>query len=82
MRDVPYSRLMDNSSILPAKLDSDSKLNTIDRSKLIVNIPDADLLPKNSISDSKLAVDYFQSSLSNAIDHSSVSNQILICWHF
>lgn len=58
LKDVPYSRLIDNSSALPAKLDSDSKLHS-ERGKLIVCVPDSELLPKNSVSDSKLAVDYF-----------------------
>lgn len=52
---------MDNCSIiLPVKLDSDSKLHT-DKPKLAVAAPDSELLPKNSASDSKLAVDYFNS---------------------
>lgn len=59
MKDVPYLRLMDNCvSLLPAKLDSDSKLHT-EKTKLAVSVPDGESLPKNSISDSKLAVDYF-----------------------
>lgn len=63
MKDVPYSRLMDTCNvILPAKLDSDSKLHT-DRPKVAVIVPDSELLPKSSASDSKLAVDYFNSSL-------------------
>ncbi|KAK9751645.1 hypothetical protein QE152_g4782 [Popillia japonica] len=50
---------MDNCvSLLPAKLDSDSKLHT-EKTKLAVSVPDGESLPKNSISDSKLAVDYF-----------------------
>ncbi|CAG9772767.1 unnamed protein product [Ceutorhynchus assimilis] len=57
-KEVPYSRLIDAShATLPSKLDSDSKLHS-DKSKLNVIEP-SDLLPKNSVSDSKLAVDYF-----------------------
>lgn len=41
--------------MLPVKLDSDSKLH-IEKGKLT---PHVDRLPKSSISDSKLAVDYF-----------------------
>ncbi|XP_031358006.1 transmembrane protein KIAA1109 isoform X3 [Photinus pyralis] len=52
-KDVPYSRLMDT---LPPKLDSDSKLHF---EKGNLNVPDKESFPKNSISDSKLAVDYF-----------------------
>ncbi|KAK5638052.1 hypothetical protein RI129_012347 [Pyrocoelia pectoralis] len=52
-KDVPYSRLVD---ALPPKLDSDSKLHF---EKGNLNVPDKETLPKNSISDSKLAVDYF-----------------------
>ncbi|XP_050315619.1 transmembrane protein KIAA1109 isoform X2 [Anthonomus grandis grandis] len=58
VKEVPYSRLIDSSpSNLPTKLDSDSKLNS-DKTKLNV-AETSDLLPKNSVSDSKLAVDYF-----------------------
>lgn len=60
MKDVPYSRLVDASPInqLPLKLDSDSILNT-ERSKSILNVPEIETAPKSSVSDSKLAVDYF-----------------------
>lgn len=64
IKDVPYARLVDPpaTSLLPAKLDSDSKLNT-DRGKSILNVPDIEPGPKNSVSDSKLAVDYFHTVL-------------------
>ncbi|KAK4878280.1 hypothetical protein RN001_010786 [Aquatica leii] len=55
-KDVPYSRLVD--MVLPVKLDSDSKLH-FEKEKLALSVPDKEALPKNSISDSKLAVDYF-----------------------
>lgn len=60
VKDVPYSRLIDASPItqLPQKLDSDSKLN-VERSKSILNVPEIETAPKSSVSDSKLAVDYF-----------------------
>lgn len=60
-RDVPYARLVD-APVLPAKLDSDSKLHTAEKNgKRILNVPEnGDQGPKNSASDSKLAVDYFQ----------------------
>lgn len=60
MKDVPYSRLIDASPVtqLPQKLDSDSKLN-VERSKSILNVPEIETAPKSSVSDSKLAVDYF-----------------------
>lgn len=63
LRDVPYARLVDagTSNLLPQKLDSDSKLHT-ERSKSILSVPEADLAPKCSVSDSKLAVDYFNST--------------------
>lgn len=65
MKDVPYSRLVDASpsSQLPQKLDSDSKLNA-ERSKSILSVPEIEMGPKSSASDSKLAVDYF-----NAMDN-------------
>lgn len=43
---------------MPQKLDSDSILNT-ERSKSILNVPEIETAPKSSVSDSKLAVDYF-----------------------
>lgn len=60
VKDVPYSRLIDASPVtqLPQKLDSDSKLN-VERSKSILNVPEIETAPKSSVSDSKLAVDYF-----------------------
>ncbi|XP_052121267.1 transmembrane protein KIAA1109 isoform X3 [Frankliniella occidentalis] len=63
LRDVPYARLVDSgvSNLLPQKLDSDSKLHT-ERSKSILSVPEAELTPKCSVSDSKLAVDYFNST--------------------
>ncbi|XP_076277867.1 transmembrane protein KIAA1109 homolog tweek isoform X7 [Lasioglossum baleicum] len=62
-RDVPYSRLVDASPVahLPQKLDSDSKLHT-ERSKSILSVPEIEAAPKSSVSDSKLAVDYFNAS--------------------
>lgn len=63
LRDVPYARLVDSSpsNLLPQKLDSDSKLHT-EKSKSILSVPEAELTPKSSVSDSKLAVDYFNSA--------------------
>lgn len=74
-REVPYARLVDMAgpATLPAKLDSDSKLHqerperpaaagaaSHTRSALDVpGGPEAEQGPKNSVSDSKLAVDYF-----------------------
>ena len=46
---------------LPQKLDSDSKLNA-ERSKSILSVPEIETAPKSSVSDSKLAVDYFTTS--------------------
>lgn len=58
---MPYSRLIETSPAnLHNKLDSDSKLQC-EQSKLSVS-SGSELLPKNSISDSKLAVDYFNGS--------------------
>ncbi|XP_049857041.1 transmembrane protein KIAA1109 homolog isoform X4 [Schistocerca gregaria] len=58
---VPYSRLVDNSPtlLLPPKLDSDSKLHHPESSKSILSVPEAEAPPKSSVSDSRLAVDYF-----------------------
>ncbi|XP_075226335.1 transmembrane protein KIAA1109 homolog tweek [Lycorma delicatula] len=63
-RDVPYARLLDSSptSLLPPKLDSDSRLNTNERTRSILSVPEAEPTPKSSVSDSKLAVDYFNST--------------------
>lgn len=64
VKDVPYSRLIDTTSPvaqLPQKLDSDSKLNT-ERSKSILSVPEIETAPKSSISDSKLALDYFNAT--------------------
>lgn len=58
-KDVPYARLVD------PKLDSDSKLHkSTDKSKLLVGSENPDEPgPKNSASDSKLAVDYFSPAI-------------------
>lgn len=58
LKEVPYSRLLEAN--LSTKLDSDSKLQC-ETSKLTISGDGAELLPKNSVSDSKLAVDYFNS---------------------
>lgn len=58
---VPYSRLIEgplSNAALPAKLDSDSKLHT-ERDCCVLEVPEG---PKNSVSDSRLAVDYFSST--------------------
>lgn len=57
-KEVPYARLIETT----AKLDSDSKLHTAERGKLSAEaaIVAAERAPKNSVSDSKLAVDYFR----------------------
>lgn len=55
---MPYSRLLETN--LSTKLDSDSKLQC-DAGKLTINGGGTELVPKNSVSDSKLAVDYFNS---------------------
>lgn len=72
VRDVPYSRLVDASPIsqLPQKLDSDSILNT-ERSKSILNVPEIEAAPKSSVSDSKLAVDYFSVQESENLQQAS-----------
>ncbi|KAJ8666820.1 hypothetical protein QAD02_008482 [Eretmocerus hayati] len=77
VRDVPYSRLVDASPInqLSAKLDSDSKLNS-QRSKSILSVPEIENTPKSSASDSKLAVDYFNTQETES-DQQSGSPQIV-----
>ncbi|CAH0548963.1 unnamed protein product [Brassicogethes aeneus] len=61
LKEVPYSRLIESSAAnLLTKLDSDSKLHA-EKNKLAV-ADSNDLLPKNSVSDSKLAVDYFSNT--------------------
>ncbi|CAH1991192.1 unnamed protein product [Acanthoscelides obtectus] len=63
LKEVPYSRLIEASpSNFPNKLDSDSKLQC-EKGKLAVASDSSELLPKNSVSDSKLAVDYFISAV-------------------
>ncbi|KAF5303327.1 hypothetical protein FQA39_LY10066 [Lamprigera yunnana] len=72
-KDVPYSRLVDvYATALPVKLDSDSKLH-FEKEKVALNVPEKEVLPKNSISDSKLAVDYF-SPAQTKVTVSSSSN--------
>ena len=79
-RDVPYTRLMDHSptSILPPKLDSDSMLNT-ERSKSILNVPETEAAPKSSASDSKLAVDYFNTAVTKESCQQGTTNVVLVC---
>ncbi|XP_039287951.1 LOW QUALITY PROTEIN: transmembrane protein KIAA1109 [Nilaparvata lugens] len=75
-RDVPYARLLDSSSptsLLPPKLDSDSRLNSSERTRSILSVPEADPTPKSSVSDSKLAVDYFNST---AQQYSALVNSV------
>ncbi|XP_045469148.1 transmembrane protein KIAA1109 isoform X3 [Harmonia axyridis] len=62
IKEVPYARLVETCPPLltTAKLDSDSKLH-MEKGKLSVTSGDVDFPPKNSVSDSKLAVDYFNS---------------------
>lgn len=77
-KDVPYSRLIDASPItqLPQKLDSDSKLNA-ERSKSILSVPEIETAPKSSVSDSKLAVDYFTTTENTETSIESSSPQSL-----
>ena len=79
-RDVPYSRLVDHSptSLLPPKLDSDSMLNT-ERSKSILSVPETDGAPKSSVSDSKLAVDYFNTAVTKENYQQGPTNVVLVC---
>ncbi|XP_046668210.1 transmembrane protein KIAA1109 homolog isoform X3 [Homalodisca vitripennis] len=60
-KDVPYARLLDASptTLLPPKLDSDSRLHA---TRSILSVPEAESAPKSSVSDSKLAVDYFNTT--------------------
>ncbi|KAK9874269.1 hypothetical protein WA026_002622 [Henosepilachna vigintioctopunctata] len=68
-KDVPYARLIDTCTPLltTAKLDSDSKLH-MEKGKLSVITAEIDSTPKSSISDSKLAVDYFNAPKSEVVD--------------
>lgn len=70
---------MDASPIsqLPQKLDSDSILNT-ERSKSILNVPEIEAAPKSSVSDSKLAVDYFSVQESESFQHTSSPQSLKI----
>jgi hypothetical protein len=71
---------MDHSptSILPPKLDSDSMLNA-ERSKSILNVPDTEGAPKSSVSDSKLAVDYFNTAVTKEGNQQGATNVVLVC---
>lgn len=71
--DVPYARLLDASptALLPPKLDSDSRLQA---SRSILSVPEAETAPKSSISDSRLAVDYFNTT---AQQYSALVNSAL-----
>ncbi|XP_060534290.1 bridge-like lipid transfer protein family member 1 [Cylas formicarius] len=76
-KEVPYSRLIETApSTLPTKLDSDSKLHA-DRGRLNV-IESSEQLPKNSISDSKLAVDYFNSPRGDFQDANRISADVSV----
>lgn len=67
IKEVPYSRLIETSPAnLPVKLDSDSKLHA-EKSKLQVATEGSEFLPKNSVSDSKLAVDYFNAPVPEVV---------------
>jgi hypothetical protein len=79
-RDVPYARLMEHSptNILPPKLDSDSVLNA-ERSKSILNVPETEAAPKSSASDSKLAVDYFNTAVTKESCQQGTTNVVLVC---
>jgi hypothetical protein len=79
-RDVPYARLVDHSptNLLPPKLDSDSMLNA-ERSKSILSVPDTEGAPKSSVSDSKLAVDYFNTATTKESYQQGATNIVLVC---
>uniref|UniRef100_A0A0A9WZW5 Fragile site-associated protein C-terminal domain-containing protein n=1 Tax=Lygus hesperus TaxID=30085 RepID=A0A0A9WZW5_LYGHE len=76
-KDVPYARLVDSSptGLLPPKLDSDSRLHATERTRGILNVPEVETQPKSSISDSRLAVDYFNSTAQqyNALVNSALA---------
>ncbi|PSN42917.1 hypothetical protein C0J52_12026 [Blattella germanica] len=78
-RDVPYARLVDHSptNLLPPKLDSDSMLNA-ERSKSILSVPETDGAPKSSVSDSKLAVDYFNTATAKESLQQGATNIVLV----
>nr|CAD7425599.1 unnamed protein product [Timema monikensis] len=71
IRDVPYARLMDHSptNLLQPKLDSDSKLNN-EHNISTLSVPEKEQTPKSSVSDSKLAVNYF--TMASAEPHSLI----------
>jgi hypothetical protein len=71
---------MDHSptNLLPPKLDSDSMLNT-ERSKSILSVPETEGAPKSSVSDSKLAVDYFNIALTKENHQQGATNVVLVC---
>lgn len=79
IKEVPYARLIETCPPLltTAKLDSDSKLH-MEKGKLCVASTEVDMPPKNSVSDSKLAVDYFNSPKPDTyeIQVNSVSNRM------
>jgi hypothetical protein len=71
---------MDHSptSILPPKLDSDSMLNA-ERSRSILNVPETEAAPKSSASDSKLAVDYFNTAVTKESCQQGTTNVVRVC---
>ncbi|CAH1406051.1 unnamed protein product [Nezara viridula] len=85
-RDVPYSRLLDASptSLFPPKLETDNvsmrlSAGSAEKTRSILSVPQesTESQPKSSISDSKLAVDYFNSTVQqyNALVNSAIAHQ-------
>lgn len=70
-REVPYSRLVDSSptsTFPPTKLDSDSRLNTLGSILSVPENGEYEGTPKSSISDSKLSVDYFNTTIAQSLN--------------
>lgn len=84
VRDVPYSRLLDSSptNLFPSHLDPETRLNAgnPEKTRSILSVPQesSESQPKSSISDSKLAVDYFNSTVQqyNALVNSAKAQQV------
>lgn len=77
IKDVPYSRLVDANPVtqLSQKLDPDSKLIS-ERSKSILSVPEIETTPKSSVSDSKLAVDYFNVREDDSLQQRTISRSL------
>jgi hypothetical protein len=50
-----------------------------ERSKSILSVPETEGAPKSSVSDSKLAVDYFNTATTKESHQQGATNVVLVC---